>query len=76
MATEKINIRFSVLVLMILWFYQGFYWQYGSYLLITLAGIFILMYSYEREKAVSGEFTFLQKSSAIFIRILIWSIID
>lgn len=23
------------------WFYQGFYWQYGSYLLITLAGIFI-----------------------------------
>jgi hypothetical protein len=24
------------------WFYQGFYWQYGSYLLITLAGIFIL----------------------------------
>lgn len=24
------------------WFYGGFYWQYGSYLLITLAGIFIL----------------------------------
>lgn len=24
------------------WFYEGFYWQYGSYLLITLAGIFIL----------------------------------
>lgn len=24
------------------WFYQGFYWQYGSYLLITLTGIFIL----------------------------------
>lgn len=24
------------------WFYQGFYWQYGSYLLITLAGFFIL----------------------------------
>lgn len=23
------------------WFYQGFYWQYGSYLLIALAGIFI-----------------------------------
>jgi hypothetical protein len=23
------------------WFYQGFYWQYGSYLLITLAGLFI-----------------------------------
>lgn len=23
------------------WFYQGFYWQYGSYLLITLAGVFI-----------------------------------
>lgn len=23
------------------WFYQGFYWQYDSYLLITLAGIFI-----------------------------------
>lgn len=23
------------------WFYEGFYWQYGSYLLITLAGIFI-----------------------------------
>jgi hypothetical protein len=24
------------------WFYQGFYWQYGTYLIITLAGIFIL----------------------------------
>lgn len=24
------------------WFYEGFYWQYGTYLLITLAGIFIL----------------------------------
>lgn len=24
------------------WFYEGFYWQYGSYLLITLLGIFIL----------------------------------
>lgn len=23
------------------WFYQGFYWQYGSYLLIVLAGTFI-----------------------------------
>lgn len=23
------------------WFYQGFYWQYGSYLLIVLAGAFI-----------------------------------
>lgn len=24
------------------WFYEGFYWQYGSYLLITLLGIFVL----------------------------------
>lgn len=24
------------------WFYDGFYWQYGSYVLITLAGLFIL----------------------------------
>jgi hypothetical protein len=24
------------------WFYEDFYWQYGSYLLIVLAGIFIL----------------------------------
>ncbi|MDW8273175.1 MAG: DUF6580 family putative transport protein [Chitinophagales bacterium] len=23
------------------WFYEGFYWQYGSYVLITLCGIFI-----------------------------------
>jgi hypothetical protein len=23
------------------WFYQGFYWQYGSYLLITLTGLLI-----------------------------------
>lgn len=23
------------------WFYEGFYWQYGSYLLITLVGIFV-----------------------------------
>ena len=24
------------------WFYQGFYWQYGSYLLITLTGLLIV----------------------------------
>ncbi len=24
------------------WFYQGFYWQYGSYILITLVGLFVL----------------------------------
>jgi hypothetical protein len=24
------------------WFYEGFYWQYGSYLLITMAGFIIL----------------------------------
>lgn len=24
------------------WLYKGFYWQYGSYFLITLAGIYIL----------------------------------
>ncbi len=24
------------------WFYQGFYWQYGSYVLITAAGILLL----------------------------------
>jgi hypothetical protein len=24
------------------WFYEGFYWMYGTYLLIVLAGIFIL----------------------------------
>jgi len=24
------------------WFYEGFYWQYGSYLLIGLAGLFII----------------------------------
>lgn len=31
------------------WFYEGFSWQYGSYLLITLAGLFILqMVSFRR----------------------------
>lgn len=24
------------------WFYNGFYWQYGTYLLITIAGFFLL----------------------------------
>lgn len=43
------------------WFYQGFYWQYGSYLLITLAGIFILK-KVTTPRVIAGALT----STAIF----------
>jgi hypothetical protein len=38
------------------WFYQGFYWQYGSYLLITLAGIFILK-KITPQRVIAGALT-------------------
>ncbi|MCZ2102165.1 MAG: hypothetical protein LC107_11570 [Chitinophagales bacterium] len=43
------------------WFYQGFYWQYGSYLLITLAGIFIF-----KKVNTKSVFTGALASSTIF----------
>jgi hypothetical protein len=43
------------------WFYEGFYWQYGSYLLITLAGIFILK-KINPQRVIAGALT----STAIF----------
>lgn len=43
------------------WFYQGFYWQYGSYLLITLTGIFILKKT-KPQRVISGALA----STAIF----------
>lgn len=43
------------------WFYQGFYWQYGSYLLIALAGIFIFK-KVNSQRVIAGALT----STAIF----------
>lgn len=43
------------------WFYEGFYWIYGAYLLIVLAGIFIL-----RKVTVSRIITASLASTAIF----------
>jgi hypothetical protein len=36
------NIFYSAYYTSFTFFYSGFYWQYGSYVLITLAGIFLL----------------------------------
>lgn len=36
------NIIYSQFYRTFTWFYQGFFWQYGSYLLITLGGMLIL----------------------------------
>ena len=46
------------------WFYQGFYWQYGSYLLIVLAAIFIFK-NVKIETVFAGALT----STAIFFLI-------
>lgn len=43
------------------WFYQGFYWQYGSYLLIALAGVFIFR-KINPQRVIAGALT----STAIF----------
>jgi hypothetical protein len=37
------------------WFYEGFYWQYGSYLLIVLMGIFLFK-KVNIQRVVSGAF--------------------
>ncbi len=46
------------------WFYEGFYWQYGSYFLITLAGIFILK-KQTPQRVIAGALV----STAIFFLI-------
>lgn len=46
------------------WFYEGFYWQYGSYLLITLAGLFIL-----KKLSTQRVLTAALASTAIFFLI-------
>lgn len=46
------------------WFYEGFYWQYGSYLLITLAGLAI-MKKVSPQRIIAGALC----SSAIFFLI-------
>lgn len=38
------------------WFYEGFYWQYGSYLLITLLGILIFK-KINATRVISGALT-------------------
>ncbi len=43
------------------WFYQGFYWQYGSYILITLVAIFIFS-KVNTQRVFAGALT----STAIF----------
>jgi len=44
------------------WFYEGFYWQYGSYLLITLASFFIFNRNVTTPKVMLG----VVSSTAIF----------
>lgn len=46
------------------WFYEGFYWQYGSYLLITLAGLLIFR-KVNAQRVITGALT----STAIFFLI-------
>lgn len=46
------------------WFYDGFYWQYGTYLLITLAGIFIFK-KINTQRVLAGALT----STALFFLI-------
>lgn len=46
------------------WFYEGFYWQYSSYLLITLAGVFIFK-KITPQKVIGGALS----STAIFFLI-------
>lgn len=46
------------------WFYEGFYWQYGSYLIITLVSVFILN-KINTKRMVLGALT----STAIFFLI-------
>lgn len=43
------------------WFYDGFYWQYGSYLLIVIAGLFIFK-KVNTKRVLAGALT----STAIF----------
>lgn len=38
------------------WFYEGFYWQYGSYLLITLTG-FVIFNKISTSKVLAGALT-------------------
>jgi len=47
-----------------IWFYEGFYWQYGSYLLITLAGLLIFR-KVNAQRVITGALT----STAIFFLI-------
>lgn len=46
------------------WFYEGFYWQYGSYLLITLTGLFIFR-KLNTQRVLTGALT----STTIFFLI-------
>ncbi|HOZ83942.1 MAG TPA: hypothetical protein PK191_00540 [Niabella sp.] len=46
------------------WFYQGFYWQYGSYLLITLLGFVLL-----RKISIGRIFMVASVSTVIFFLI-------
>lgn len=46
------------------WFYEGFYWQYGSYILITLAALFIFR-KVTTQRVLAGALT----STAIFFLI-------
>ncbi len=47
------------------WFYQGFYWQYGSYILITLTGFAIFKNKVNIAKVLTGALA----STAIFFLI-------
>lgn len=55
------NVIYARYYLEFTWFYEGFYWQYGSYLLITLAGLMILK-NVNPQRVLAGALC----SSAIF----------
>ena len=58
------NVIYAKYTTSFVWFYDGFYWQYGSYILIAIAAIFIV-----KKVNVQNVFTGALASSAIFFLI-------
>jgi hypothetical protein len=48
------NVIYSNYYTTFTWFYEGFYWQYGSYLLITLFGIWLYKQNVSVAKVLGG----------------------
>ena len=55
------NVIYAKYTTSFVWFYDGFYWQYGSYILIAIAAIFIV-----KKVNVQNVFAGALASSAIF----------